>query len=146
MQLFREGGQEEDREQRRKAVVWFKRFRDDVIGIFRGSRELFKVFFDTLNKVDPSISFTFKLDEGEGVNFLDLMVTIDDQGFLQTDIYYKLNVKNQLLLPSSCHPQRTTRNSVYSLGLRIRRNVSNPNKGRSTFPGACPKAKEQRVQ
>ena len=43
-----------------------------------------------------------------------------------TDLYRKPNVKNQLLLPTSAHPPHTTENSVYSLGLRIIRNVSDP--------------------
>ena len=56
--------------------------------------------------------------------FLDLVISINKDGFLQTDLHTKPNTKNSLLLPSSCHPPAVTRGSVYGLVLRVNRNCS----------------------
>ena len=80
------------------------------------------MFLGTLNSIDPNIWFIFKIDFVENkVAFFDTMISIDSDGFLQTDIYYKPNTVNQLLSPRSAHPSFVTRGSVYSLALRLRR-------------------------
>ena len=53
------------------------------------------------------------------VTYLDLNITVDSIGSLQTDMYTKPNAKNSLLLPSSCHRPTVTQSSVYCLALRI---------------------------
>ena len=105
----------------------FNDFRDDILGMFQGSESDFQKLFEIMNAVDPAIKFTARLDlNGEGVNFLDLNIRLNDQMLFETTLYKKPNVKNQLLTPLSCHPPSTTRNSVYSLALRIRRVCSDP--------------------
>jgi hypothetical protein len=75
-----------------------------------------------MNSVDPDVQFTAEVDwEENKMVFLDLIITIDEEGFLRTDLHTKPNTKNKLLLPSSAHPPSVTRSSVYSLALRIRR-------------------------
>ena len=98
----------------------FWRFRDDCLGLFRGTRADFLSFLATLNEVDPAIRFT---EEGFGraVNFLDVKITLGEDGKLHTTLYVKPNTKNQLLLPSSSHPPFVTKSSAYSLFLRLRR-------------------------
>jgi ribosome modulation factor len=72
--------------------------------------------------VDPAIRFTYEIDfEKNFVNFLDVMIMIDQEGFFHTDLYTKPNTLNQLLSPKSAHPGFVTRSSVYSLALRLRR-------------------------
>merc|ERR1719234_1559349 len=104
----------------RAEVGWFWRYRDDCLGLFRGTRPDFLSFLATLNDVDPAIRFT---EEGFGhaVNFLDVRITIREDNCLHTTLYTKPNTKNQLLLPSSAHPPFVTRSSAYSLFLRLRR-------------------------
>ena len=105
----------------------FNDFRDDILGMFQGSESDFQKLFEIMNAVDPAIKFTARLDlNGEGVNFLDLNIRLNDQMLFETTLYKKPNVKNQLLTPLSCHPPSMTRNSVYSLALRIRRVCSDP--------------------
>ena len=127
------GRNEEEKERRKKALVWFGRFRDDILGLFCGTTEEFEEFILIMNEVDSCIRFTHYKDVGDGVTFLDLKISLSREGFLDTNIFRKDNVKNQLLLPSSCHPKRITTNSVYSLGLRIRRNVSDHVKAEIRF-------------
>ena len=110
------------RKRDRAEVDWWHRFRDDCLGLFRGTQADFRVFLETMNSVDPAIKFTSEVDfEKNCVNFLDVTISIDDQGFLRTDLYTKPNTLNQLLLPTSAHPPSVTRGSVYSLAIRLRR-------------------------
>ena len=106
----------------RAEVDWWHRFRDDCLGLFRGTEADFRLFLDTMNSVDPAIKFTAEVDfERNTVNFLDVVISIDEQGYLRTDLYTKPNTLNQLLLPTSAHPPSVTRGSVYSLAIRLRR-------------------------
>ena len=110
------------RKRDRAEVDWWHRFRDDCLGLFRGTQADFRGFLETMNRVDPAIKFTSEIDfEKNCVNFLDTTISIDDQGFLRTDLYTKPNTLNQLLLPTSAHPPSVTRGSVYSLAIRLRR-------------------------
>ena len=101
---------------------WGGRFRDDCLGLFRGTKLEFNGFVACMNSVDTDIQFTSEIDwEENRVIFLDLIISIDSRGFLQTDLHIKPNAKNTLLLPSSCHRPSVVRSSVYSLALRITR-------------------------
>ena len=80
-----------------------------------------------MNDKDPSIDFTMEYDQDtRSVNYLDIPITINDQGYIETDLYTKPNLKNQLLLPYSAHPPFITKNIVYSLAVRLVRIVSDP--------------------
>lgn len=106
----------------RAEVDWWHRFRDDCLGLFRGTQADFKIFLETMNGVDPAIQFTSEINfERNTVNFLDVQITINEQGYLTTDLYEKPNTLNQLLKPTSAHPSSVTRGSVYSLAIRLRR-------------------------
>ena len=75
-----------------------------------------------MNELDEDIKFTYSIDWDENkVAFLDTLVQIDEDGFIQTSLYVKKNAKNALLLPNSCHRPTVTRATVYGLALRIRR-------------------------
>ena len=98
--------------------TWY-RFIDDVFLLFTGTKEEFEEFVRALNEADLDIKFTWEADWGnKSVNFLDIVISINEEGFLCTDLYSKQGIKNQLLLPSSCHPPRTCRNIIFSLALR----------------------------
>ena len=68
------------------------------------------------------MKFTWNYDFHTGsVNFLDLTIWADDGGYIQTDLFIKPNMKNQYLLPASCHPSHICRNIPYSLAHRSKR-------------------------
>ena len=50
-----------------------------------------------------------------------MQVSIDDNGYIQTDLYTKETAKCQYLLPSSCHPSHVSKSIPYSLGYRLLR-------------------------
>ena len=58
--------------------------------------------------------------------FLDLVISVDEQGYIQTDMHTKENSKNTYLLPSSNHPSHICTNIPYSLAYRVKRNCSKP--------------------
>ena len=106
----------------RAEAAWGHRYRDDCMGLFRGTEEEFPGLLGAMNSVDPDVQFTSEINWQENkLVFLDVVITIDQEGFLRTDLHVKPNSKNKLLLPSSAHPPSVTKSSVYSLALRIRR-------------------------
>ena len=60
------------------------------------------------------------------VNYLDITITINSQGYIETDLFTKPSLKNQLLLPYSAHPPFIPKNIVYSLAVGLVRIVSDP--------------------
>ena len=75
-----------------------------------------------MNNFHPSIKFTCEYSfETRSVNFLDMRIYVDSDGFIQTDLFTKPNMKCQYLLPSSNHPTHITKNIPYSLAYRLRR-------------------------
>jgi len=105
--------------------LW-KRYIDDIFFLWHGNKKQLLDFITYLNSCHPTIKF--KCKEGEhydfktrSVDFLDTTIFIDDNGYLQTTLYTKPNMKVQYLLPSSCHPGHISQNIPYSLAYRLRR-------------------------
>ena len=83
----------------------WNRYIDDVLSFFSGSLEDLKIFRGFLNSQDPNIQFTMEADlNTRSVNYLDITISINDQGFIETDLFTKSNLKNQLLLPLQLSP------------------------------------------
>ena len=104
--------------------VW-KRFIDYILMLFQGTKQQLIEFIDWLNSLFPSIKFTASYNfEERKVEFLDVLVRIDEYGAIKTDLYRKKMVINSYLLPKSCHSPHITKNIPYSLALRIKRMCS----------------------
>ena len=79
-------------------IIEYCRFVDDLWFLFKGSQEELDEFVRFMNRQNPHIKFTVQVDfETKSVPFLDLIVYIDKDGFLQTTLYAKPNVRNGLL-------------------------------------------------
>ena len=75
-------------------------------------------FFNLLNSLHPSIKFT--LDKSRTrLPFLDTLLT-NENGKLQTYIYYKPTDSKQYLLYTSCHPKHTRKSIPYNLARRLK--------------------------
>ena len=100
-------------------IIFLKRFIDDYLIFWTGSEEQLLKFMTKLNSKHPTIKFTcsYNLEE-RSTNFLDLKITVTDDGII-TDLYRKETDRIQYLLPSSCHPAHTFNNIPYSLALRL---------------------------
>ena len=99
----------------------FVRFIDDGYGIWTGTQAQLELFKLKLNKIHPTIKFTFNYNfDTKSTVFLDTRVWIEN-GKIFTDLFRKPTDKVQYLLPSSAHPRHVSKNIPYSLALRIRR-------------------------
>ena len=54
-------------------------------------------------------------------------MSIDNEGYIKTDLFTKETAKCTYLLPSSSHPSHISKNIPYSLGYRLLRICSNKN-------------------
>ena len=103
----------------------FKRFLDDCFLIFTRKEEQLIKFFNLLNSLHPCIKFT--LDKSRTrLPFLDTSLT-NENGKLQTDIYYKPTDSKQYLLYTSCHPKHTRNSIPYNLARRLKMIISEDN-------------------
>ena len=101
--------------------LW-RRFIDDIWFLWYHGEEELQRFIAHLNSSHRLIKFTATYDiQKRSVPFLDTVVMIDDQGYIQTDLYKKECARIQYLLPSSCHPSHVSKNIPFSLGYRLKR-------------------------
>ena len=116
-------------QQKTKPYLW-RRYIDDVFFIWRGDVQELKDFIHFINQQHPNIKFVATFDsETKSIPFLDMLISINKDGYLETDLYKKETARIKYLLPSSCHPGHITKNIPYSLGYRLLRICSN----RETF-------------
>ena len=107
-------------------IALFKRYIDDILIFWTGTREEFEEFMVKINKLHPTIKFTSSYNfENKSTTFLDTEISIIN-GKIVTDLYRKKTDKIQYLLPTSCHPTHIFNNIPYSLGLRLVRICSLP--------------------
>ena len=100
----------------------FKRFLDNCFLIFKQSEEDLKKFYDLLKRLHPSIRVT--LDKSrQQLSFLDTLI-INNNGKVQTDIYYKPIDSKQYLLYTTCHPKHTSNSIPYNLARRLKMIIS----------------------
>ena len=79
-----------------------------------------KIFIDYLKNIHSTIKFT-SLHSSTNIPFLDVSVSLTNDGSISTDLYTKPTDKHQHLLYSSCHPLHTKNSHSFSLALRLRR-------------------------
>ena len=100
---------------------FYKRFPDDVFGIWLHGEQAFLEFIAHANSVNSDIKFTHTV--GHRVDFLDVTVSLVN-GQISTDLFTKQTDTHQYLLPNSDHPPHVHRNLPFGLGLRITSIVS----------------------
>ena len=101
------------------------RFIDDCLFWWSGTPGELLIFINFVNTIHPDIKFTSEYNfETRSVVFLDLVIQVDEHGYIQTDIHTKPNSKNTYLLPQSNHPSHICSNIPYSLAYRVKRNCS----------------------
>ena len=105
-------------------LVW-KRFIDDVLMLFKGSREECEELVDWLNSLMPGV-VKFKFDFSyQKVEFLDLEIYIED-GKLKTNLYIKPTNKQLYLDFNSNHPLHCKESIPYSQALRVVERCATP--------------------
>ena len=104
------------------APYLWRRYIDDIFFIWRASVEDLEAFIEFINDQHPYIKFTATYDTTtKTIPFLDMSVSINDDGLLETDLFKKETAKVQYLLRASCHPGHITKNIPYSLLYTVKR-------------------------
>ena len=92
----------------------------DIFMIWTEGPDNLKIFIDYLNNIHSTIKFTSS-HSSTNIPFLDVSVSLTNDGSISTDLYTKPTDKHQHLLYSSCHPSHTKKAIPFSLALRLRR-------------------------
>ena len=112
--------EEKAREQIGKGPRWWKRFVDDVIGVWRGSEKEFKTFIDICNGHEERIKVTYEVCKTEAV-FLDVKVIRQEGGSLKTELYIKPTDRTRYLHMDSDHPRHVKEGIAKGQARRLRR-------------------------
>ena len=103
-----------------KKPKWWKRFVDDVFGVWRGTKEEFVRFVEICNEHEERIKVTYEVCEEEAV-FLDVRVKRTVGGSLQTELYVKPTDRTQYLHTGSDHPRHVKEGIAKGQARRLRR-------------------------
>ena len=85
-------------------------------------------FNDCLNAVHPRVQFTREEEEEKSLAFLDVLVTRDNDGNMQTEVYRKPSNTNVGLKPQSCQDPNTAISTFKGELCRCHRLCSTPEK------------------
>ena len=98
-------------------ILLWKRFIDDVLMLFQGSKEECDALVAWLNTLVPGVRFKSEFSY-EKIEFLDLLIFKED-GKLKTDLYIKPTNKQLYLDFNSNHPSHCKKAIPYSQALRV---------------------------
>ena len=88
------------------------RYIDDIFMIWTEGLDNLKIFIDYLNNIHSTIKFTSS-HSSTNIPFLDVNVSLTNDGNISTDLYTKPTDKHQHLLYSSCHPLHTKKSHSF---------------------------------
>ena len=103
-------------------IVFWKRFIDDGIGLWSGSKDEFYHFMSLLNKESQEFGIHFPISEvqfGKSVNFLDLTIYLDDENKMQHKLFIKPTDARAYLNPKSFHPKHVFTSIPFSQMIRV---------------------------
>ncbi|XP_069488404.1 uncharacterized protein [Ambystoma mexicanum] len=103
-------------------IIRWKRYIDDVLAIWEGSKEDFAAFMLYLNDNTFDIKFTGHMDAAE-ITFLDLKINIVSNN-IETCTFRKETAVNSILHATSSHRQSVIQNIPRGEMLRAKRNCS----------------------
>ena len=110
-----------------QAIRFWKRFIDDVVGIWRGTKRAFDIFVKQLNSETKKYGIEFPVDEiqfGRSVHILDLCAWLKENNNIQYKGYSKPTDAKRYLNPNSFHPKSVFNAIPFSQMLRTIRNNS----------------------
>ena len=93
--------------------------------IWPHSRQELYSFLEALNNVHESLKFTSNISQNT-TNFLDVTITKDKKGNIQTSLYTKPTDAHLYLHYSSYHPKHQKASIPYSQAIRLNRICSTP--------------------
>ena len=110
-----------------KMLKMFRRFIDDIFGLWYGTKRQFESLVAKLNELSAKFGIRFgDWSIGESVNFLDVTLYVDSEGFIQYKLYRKPTDSRLYLKTHSFHPGHVFDSVAYSQFHRVRRRSSSP--------------------
>ena len=101
-------------------VDLWRRFIDDVLGVWLGTVRQFNLFVEQLNKLAESFGIRFADQQiGKTVNFLDITLTLDTNNQIQYRLYKKETDARNYLRTDSFHPHHVFESVAFSQMIRI---------------------------
>jgi hypothetical protein len=117
------------KQSKQNIVYWF-RYVDDIICLWKGTNRQLDNFFKQLNSTHKNIKFKMELEENQSINFLDLTIS-HNEDIHEFKIYRKPTYTDTVIPHESCHPQShkmATFNSMVDRLLKIPQSPQNFNK------------------
>lgn len=107
---------------RTKELIFWRRYIDDALFIWKGNAYTLEKFMTNLNCNDWGIRFSYQFSS-ESVNYLDLVITRKGNSF-STKSYLKPTDKNGFIPIDSCHHPTWLKSVPKGQFKRIRRNCT----------------------
>ena len=111
---------DEARRRMGKGPKWWKRFVDDIFGVWQGTKEEFLEFIKICNENEERIKVTYEICEKEAV-FLDVKVVRIEEGRVKTELYVKPTDRTRYLHVNSDHPRHVKEGIAKGQARRLRR-------------------------
>ena len=105
-------------------ILLWRRYIDDILFLWRGTKQSLDQFITHTNSLHPTIKLTFEVSKDK-IDFLDTTIYVDKSNYkLATRLYRKPTNKNLILHYTSKHPLHIKRSIIYSKALRYKRIIS----------------------
>ena len=103
------------------------RFIDDIFTLWLSTRRQFDSFVARLNQLCGAFGISFgDLSFGSSINFLDVTLFVDDDGFIQYRLFKKPTDSRLYLKSNSFHPSHVFDSVAFSQIKRVMRRNSTP--------------------
>jgi hypothetical protein len=99
--------------------MWY-RYIDDILGIWKGTKEEYKEFVVICEREEERIKITHQESEKE-MTFLDVKIVVNEHKRLETKVNKKINSNNMYLHNNSDHQVHTKKGIIKSQLTRFRR-------------------------
>ena len=103
-----------------KLIQFWKRFIDDIFGVWVGSVRQFQLFVKSLNEVAKPYGIQFgDTQVGKTVNFLDIKFVLGENNRIEYKLYKKETDARLYLQTDSFHPAHVFKSVVFSQMIRV---------------------------
>lgn len=101
-------------------ILFWKRFIDDIIGLWVGSKRQFECFVTKLNHLAKPFGIQFGDSQfGRSVNYLDVTLSLDDSNNIEYRLFKKETDARLFLKTDSYHPAHVFKSVVFSQMIRV---------------------------
>ena len=101
-------------------ILFWRRFIDDVFGIWKGSRRQFDLFVSKLNEAAKPFGIQFgDCQFGKSVNYLDVELTLGENNNIDYRLFKKETDARLYLNTDSFHPDHVFKSVVFSQMIRV---------------------------